>query len=66
MCVQIVNQNYESEGLLMEKEQAYRIIEDLRKGEVLRDASGTIRGFLFQDLIAISELLEEDVADIFL
>ena len=36
------------------------IIQEMYKGETRRDASSKIRGFLFQDLVAISKLLEKE------
>ena len=37
-----------------------QIIKEMYRGEESRDASSKIRGFLFQDLIAISKLLDND------
>ena len=37
-----------------------QIIKEMYRGEEQRDASSKIRGFLFQDLVAISKLLDED------
>jgi len=41
----------------MNKDKKYQIIRKGYKGEESRDASSTIRGFLFQDLIAIQRLV---------
>ncbi|WP_455620160.1 hypothetical protein [Eisenbergiella sp.] len=41
----------------MDKDKKYQIIRKGYKGEESRDASSTIRGFLFQDLIAIQKLV---------
>lgn len=46
-------------------EIANEIFYKMYEGERDRDASSTIRGFLFQDLVAISELLKEDTERIF-
>ena len=37
-----------------------QIIKEMYRGEEKRDAGSKIRGFLFQDLVAISKLLGED------
>lgn len=42
----------------MDENKKYQIIRKAYKGEETRDASSTIRGFLFQDLIAIQKLID--------
>ena len=37
------------------------ILENMFTGDKNRDASSSIRGFLFQDLIVIEKLLDDDV-----
>ena len=48
-----------------ELEIANEIFHKIYEGERKRDASSKIRGFLFQDLVAISELVKEDTIRIF-
>lgn len=43
----------------MEDRKNNQIIKEMYHGEENRDASSKIRGFLFQDLVAISKLLDE-------
>ena len=43
----------------MEECKNDQIIKEMYRGEENRDASSKIRGFLFQDLVAISKLLDD-------